>query len=207
MEVESSLLEPWVSLFGKTHAADACCECAFGPHMIFPHVHKQTRRCYSHVSLKMSKYYRQNICNLLLKLTILVKSILSCLSSKTINKGIAQQRPDGNSDDDGDELNSVQMGDVVLSPTMPLPQLERSSISSRLFFTASASYAICSSFNFQWKRGSTLVSFSSSLYLAYQFLSGDEPIIYYDSSWLNKLLPVSVQTTKPILGTEQKSLG
>ena len=149
-----------MSLFGKTHAADACCECAFGPHMIFPHVHKQTRRCYSHVSLKMSKYYRQNICNLLLKLTILVRSILSCLSSKTINKGIAQQRPGGNSDDDGDELNSVQMGDVVLSPTMPLPQLERSSISSRLFFTASVSYAICSSFNFQGKRRSTLVSFS-----------------------------------------------
>ena len=138
-----------MSLFGETHAADACCECAFGPHMICPHVHKQTRRCYSHVSLKMSKYYRQNICNLLLKLTILVRSILSCLSSKTINKGIAQQRPDGNSDDEGDELNSVQMGDVVLSPTLPLLQLERSSISSRLFFTASARSVICSSFNFQ----------------------------------------------------------
>ena len=88
-----------MSLFGKTHAADACCECAFGPHMIFPHVRKQTRRCYSHVSLKMSKYYRQNICNLLLKLTFLVKSILSCLSSKTINKG---------------SLNSAQMVIVMM---------------------------------------------------------------------------------------------
>ena len=74
-----------MSLFGKTHAADACCECAFGPHMIFPHVRKQTRRCYSHVSLRMSKYNRQNICNLLFKLTFLVKSILSCLFSQTIN--------------------------------------------------------------------------------------------------------------------------
>ena len=158
-----------MSLFGKTHAADACCECAFGPHMIFPHVHKQTRRCYSHVSLKMSKYYRQNICNLLLKLTILVKSILSCLSSKTINKGIAQQRPDGNSDDDGDELNSVQMGDVVLSPTMTLRQLERSSISSRLFFTASASYAIAHHSIFSEREEAPWSLFLSSLYLAYRF--------------------------------------
>ena len=113
-------------------------------------------------------------------------------------EGIAQQRPDGNSDDDGDELNSVQMGDVVLSPTLPLLQLERSSISSRLFFSASASSAISPPFYFQWKRESTLVSFSSPLYLAYQFLSGDEPIMYYVSSWLNKLLPVFVQTAKPI---------
>ena len=85
-------------------------------------------------------------------------------------EGIAQPRPEGNSDDDGDELKSVQMGDVVLSPTMPLLQLEWSSISSRLFFSASASSAICASFNCQWKRGSTSVSFSFSFYLAYHEL-------------------------------------
>ena len=68
-------------LVWETHAADACCECAFGPHMIFPHVRKQTRRCYPHVSLRMSNIW--NIWNLLLKLTFLVKSILSCLFSQT----------------------------------------------------------------------------------------------------------------------------
>ena len=70
-------------LVWETHAADACCECAFGPHMIFQHVRKQTRRCYPHVSLRTSKYNRQNIWNLLLKLTFLVKSILNCLFSQT----------------------------------------------------------------------------------------------------------------------------
>ena len=67
----------------------------------------------------------------------------------------------------------------------------------QIVFSASANSAICSSFNFQWERGSTLVSFSSSLYLAYQFLSADEPIMYYVSGWQNKLLPVFVLTASP----------
>ena len=57
---------------------------------------------------------------------------------------------------------------------------------------------------YQWKRGSTLVSFSSSLYLAYQFLSGDHALCF---KLTKQTFACFCANCKPILGTEQKSLG